>query len=71
VSNRTLRVQAAIHIPTTPNFLRYGNNNGVIDVAHLGDDDLRKIGAEWTEALITKARKRRAESALTPEGGAS
>lgn len=47
-----------IILPSIPNFI-LGESGTSFDVASLSDADLRKIGRDWTKALVEKAQKRR------------
>ena len=47
-------------VPRPPNFLRYGQEAGLMmDVADLPDGILRQVGEAWTQQLIERAAKRR------------
>ena len=46
-----------IEVPLTPNFLKYRGH--AFPIADFDDEELRELGARWTEALIAKAQKRR------------
>lgn len=50
-----------LKIPHTPNFIQSfdGEKSLVIAIQDLSDEDLRKIGENWTEELIKKAKERR------------
>lgn len=64
-----------IQIPSCPNFIRFTKPTlkgvDLMDVAELDVEQLRAIGAEWTDALVAHAAKRRSqidESAKVAEG---
>lgn len=57
----TLTVTAEVELPRPPNFMRY--QGGTIPVGDLSDEDLRRIGEAWTEALLQRAREQREEGA--------
>lgn len=49
-----------INIPSIPNFL-ISQEGLSFPIAGFSDSDLKKIGKEWTEKLVTKAQLRREE----------
>lgn len=51
-------ITVRLKIPTTPNFIQRedGANVSIMD---LDDETLRKIGKEWTDALIQSAHGKR------------
>lgn len=53
-----IKVRALIEVPRVPNFIRY--DGGGFRVGELTDEDLRRIGVAWTEALIARAEEQRA-----------
>ena len=53
-----VRVHAKIEVPRVPNFILY--DGGKFRVGELSDEDLTRIGAAWTEALIARAEEQRA-----------
>lgn len=60
--SKTIRVTAAIKIPTPPNFLRYEDpalHEATVPIESLTDEQLRKLGELWTEALLAHAQRRR------------
>lgn len=59
---QTIKVQADVQIPPVPNFLRFSNNEGTIDVADVADEGLRALAAEWTKVFLANARARRLEA---------
>ncbi len=64
-----VKIAYKIKLPAVPNFMSFEKpparrqdgwkEDSGIDVAELGDEALREIGAQWTEALLENARKRR------------
>ncbi len=54
---------AKIDIPGLPNFVKahiHGVSDALsIDVADLPSEQLRRLGAQWTEALVSHAEQRR------------
>lgn len=54
LDNRT-----TVEVPLTPNFIKCGDNTEPI--SRFTSEELRKIGKEWTDALVVKARERRNE----------
>lgn len=54
-----LTINSEIKLPTLPNFLKIENGNYTFDVADLSDEELEKLGREWTNALIQHAHIRR------------
>lgn len=46
-----------VEIPAVPNFIKAGSE--MISIADYTDDELSKIGFEWTEKLIEHAEYRR------------
>jgi len=60
-TNITVKTEIEIKLPSIPNFIRYENKEGCIDVGELTSEQLAEIGDKWTAALIRKARKRKGE----------
>lgn len=64
-----VKVAYKIKLPSVPNFMSFEKPparwqdgwkaDSGIDVAELSDETLREVGAQWTEALLENARKRR------------
>lgn len=52
LDNRT-----TVEIPSTPNFIKCGDN--VEPISRFTTEELRLIGKEWIEELVIKARSRR------------
>ena len=52
-----ITVRAMIQVPRVPNFIIY--EGGQLQVGELSDEDLRRIGVVWTEALLERAREQR------------
>lgn len=49
-----------VAIPTVPNFLKVNTNT--LSIAEFTEKELREIGKEWTEALVTRANEIRLEA---------
>lgn len=58
---KTLKVQ----LPNTPNFIKIGD--AYEHITKFTDEELRTIGAQWTLALVEKARKKRETPGFTLE----
>ena len=60
------KIEIEIEAPTVPNFLRNivkGRDKAIlVPVQDFTDDELRKIGEEWTELLIKNAKKKRKQN---------
>jgi len=60
------KIEVTIEVPTVPNFLRNtvdGREKGIlIPIQDLSEAELREIGAEWVEALVKQAAKKRKKS---------
>ncbi len=54
-----LRFKWNVHLPMVPNFLRVEGSDATIPIADVTDDELRRIGALWTEELVRIAQSRR------------
>jgi len=57
-----LELETTIEIPSLPNFIKatsYPAQEHAIDVADFKDEQLKKIGEDWTAALILHAQTRR------------
>ncbi len=50
-----IQVRAKIEVPRVPNFILY--DGGKFRLGELSDEDLRRIGVAWTEALIARAEE--------------
>jgi len=57
-------IKREVLVPMLPNFLRTPSGDSV-PVAELSEDEIREIGAKWTEALLSHAKKKRASSAAS------
>jgi hypothetical protein len=59
---------AEVEVPQVPNFLRstLAPLGASIPVDALTEEELRRVGEAWTEALIVNARKMRASRGPTP-----
>jgi hypothetical protein len=61
---RMIQFNADVQIPSVPNFLRFGDGEGqMFDIAALTLDQLKQVGAAWTESLIERAGYRRKNGA--------
>jgi hypothetical protein len=49
-----MKIEVEVKPPLVPNFIIVGNSQKAIQ--DFSDDQLRTIGAEWTEELLRKAR---------------
>ncbi len=56
----TMSMLVELRLPTLPNFIRTENGD-LIPIAQLSENELRHLGAQWTEALVNLAAKRRAD----------
>jgi hypothetical protein len=54
----TVKTTRMLLLPTLPNYLRTPIDEAV-DVGDLSEEQIREIGAKWTEALARKSRDRR------------
>lgn len=54
-----IKVDLNIKIPTIPNFLNVEDRNDIsIPISEISEEDLRKIGEEWTEKLVKKSKEK-------------
>jgi len=60
-TNITIKTKIEIKLPSIPNFIRYENKEGCIDIGDLTSEQLADIGDKWTAQLIRKASKRKRE----------
>ena len=56
----TVRTERTLLLPTLPNFLRTPDGQAM-DVGDMPEDQIREVGAKWTDALVRKARERRGD----------
>lgn len=56
----TVKTERTVLLPTLPNFLRTPGDQAV-DVGELTEEQIREVGAKWTEALVRKSRDRRGD----------
>jgi hypothetical protein len=56
----TVKSERTLLLPTLPNFIRTETEEGV-DISTLTEEQLREIGKHWTDALVRKARERKAD----------
>lgn len=54
---KTIRVTTDVQVPKVPNFLLY--DGGKIRVGDVSDENLKKLGREWTAALLERAAVQR------------
>ncbi len=55
-----MKIEMKIHIPSLPNYLFVGDDKEVnISVSELTNEQIEKLGEEWTEALKAHALKRK------------
>ena len=52
-------VEVDIKTPRVPNFILHEGTGNPIPIADFTDDELRAIGAKWTNELVALAQKRR------------
>lgn len=59
---RTVPFLAEVQVPQVPNFLRtvLAPLASSVPIDALTDDELRRVGEAWTEALIARANEMRA-----------
>lgn len=57
----TVKSTRTLLMPTLPNYLRTPTDEAV-DVGDLTEEQVREVGAKWTEALVRKSRERRGET---------
>ena len=55
-----LFIKVAIDPPKVPNFVRFKGSNKTVSVGDLSDDQLRKLGQDWTAGLLARAAEIRA-----------
>lgn len=54
--SKTVTVTADVRIPRVPNFLLYDDDQK-LPLDAVSEEDLRRIGAAWTEALVERSRQ--------------
>lgn len=52
-----MKKEVEVLIPRVPNFINAGKE--MVPIGEFTDDELEKIGREWTANLLEKARKTR------------
>ena len=52
-------IEISVQLPPPPNFLRTSVDGAMVDVGHLSEEQLRAIGAQWTNELVAHAAARR------------
>lgn len=65
-----MKKEIEMELPPLPNFIKSKEVSGakgkaVIDIKEFNEEELRKMGSEWTEALIKHAEKRRSSPSKT------
>lgn len=56
-----IKTEIEIEIPDVPNHIQLKGTKDSVDIRNLSEEELGNIGSLWREALIMKARARRAE----------
>ena len=57
-----INVRAIVKVPRVPNFLILEDESQKLPVSAFDEDALRQLGAEWTEALVKRAREQAGEA---------
>lgn len=57
--SQRINVTADVEVPKVPNFLRFSDGSGTIDIADVTDDALRGLGSVWVTELLNNANTRR------------
>lgn len=55
-----VQIKITVDVPTVPNYLKTEDGKSV-PLWSLTDDSLRQLGAEWTAALLKRAKEQREE----------
>ena len=55
----TLLAQRRVRVPQVPNFILSDPDGTSVDVADFDDEQLKRLGIEWTNALLAHAAQRR------------
>lgn len=60
-NNTIIQLEVTVELPMLPNFIKTSNGGTErhIPVEAMTDGDLKKIGEDWTRALILHAQARR------------
>ena len=53
--------QRTVEVPSVPNYLKAIDGEEKFNIAMLSESDLRKIGEQWTAALLDRATKLRGD----------
>lgn len=61
-----INVTADVEVPEVPNFLRFSDGSGTIDIADVTDDALRGLGSVWVTELLNNANTRRIVASNPP-----
>lgn len=56
-TEREIRPTLRVKTPSVPNFLRTAEGDDAIPVSIVSEEDLREIGAAWTEKLVERGRR--------------
>lgn len=56
---KKIDVKIEVEIPKTPNFIKAKGVILPLPIEDFDDESLRKIGEEWTNNMIEKAKKKR------------
>ena len=56
--SKEIKVQMVVDLPMLPNFIRAADGEA-FGVETFSDEDLKRIGAAWTDKLIQHAQERR------------
>ena len=55
----TLLARRRVRVPQVPNFILDEPGGIAVDVADVYDEELKRLGIEWTNALLAHAAQRR------------
>lgn len=55
-------------LPMLPNYIKVASTDALVDIADLSDDEIKRLCAEWTEAMLAHAKKRREHPRRPAEG---
>lgn len=59
-TNIKITFERTVRLPTVPNFIfvhPFSSDNNKVSIGDLTDEELRRIGKEWTEALLRRAQE--------------
>ena len=54
------QISIEIDLPSLPNFIKAKDGKSVIPIREFTEEELLKIGEEWTKALIKKSKEQHA-----------